>query len=490
MAVHFLKSYSQLAGLTVLVALFYFIFLVLSRPTSKLPGPWHSKWTDLVFRYQWFYGRQTFYTHDLHKKYGPIVRVAPNQVAVADLETVKSVYTIKETYRKTKFYELLVSQPIQTVFSTVDIELHRKLRRLMASQMSESSLKSMLPQVTSHVELAIQRMKEESKDRGVIDVFKWCLFMTTDVISELSFGESFQMLEKGKKTQYIEDLENISSVLADRVTFPFFFHLADKYDKILPLFRSKIAINRRLVEYSRQSLVRYQKQVESDATSAKYTFIEKLFQAEKDKKITFDDILTNAQGLVTAGSDTTAITLTYLIWSICKRPELRDALLKELQTLPGDFTEPDLRELPLFNQTVEETLRVYSSAPASLPRAVPQGGAHVGGYYLSEGTTVAAQAYTMHRDPAIFENPDVFDPQRWANPTKAMKEAFMPFGRGSRTCIGMHLAYIELRLAAARFLLEFPNARVSAREGMSDRDMDSTMHFLMSPKGKRCLIEE
>ncbi|KAG6235820.1 hypothetical protein E4U23_000533, partial [Claviceps purpurea] len=387
MAVHFMKTYSQLAGLTVLVALFYFIFLVLSRPTSKLPGPWYSKWTDLVFRYQWFYGRQTFYIHGLHTKYGPIVRVAPNQVAVADLETVKSVYTIKETYRKTKFYELLVSRPIQTVFSTADVELHRKLRRLMASQMSESSLKSMLPQVTSHVELAIQRMKEESKDRGVIDVFKWCLFMTTDVISELSFGESFQMLEKGKKTQYIEDLENVSSVLADRVTFPFFFHLADKYDKIFPLFRTEIAINRRLVEYSRQSLGRYQKQIESDATDAKKTFVEKLFQAEKDNKITFDDILSNSQGFINAGSDTTAITLTYLIWSVCKRPELRDALLKELRTLPGDFAEPDLRELPLFNQTVEETLRVYSSAPASLPRAVPKGGAHVGGYYLSEGTT-------------------------------------------------------------------------------------------------------
>ncbi|KAG6234394.1 hypothetical protein E4U25_006008, partial [Claviceps purpurea] len=262
----------------------------------------------------------------------PIVRVAPNQVAVADLETVKSVYTIKETYRKTKFYELLVSRPIQTVFSTADVELHRKLRRLMASQMSESSLKSMLPQVTSHVELAIQRMKEESKDRGVIDVFKWCLFMTTDVIGELSFGESFQMLEKGKKTQYIEDLENVSSVLADRVTFPFFFHLADKYDKIFPLFRTEIAINRRLVEYSRQSLGRYQKQIESDATDAKKTFVEKMFQAEKDNKITFDDILSNSQGFINAGSDTTAITLTYLIWSVCKRPELRDALLKELRT--------------------------------------------------------------------------------------------------------------------------------------------------------------
>ncbi|KAG6108951.1 hypothetical protein E4U14_003415 [Claviceps sp. LM454 group G7] len=490
MAVHMVQSYPQLAGVAVLVGLFYFIFSAFSRPTSKVPGPWYSRWTDVVFRYHWFHGRQMFYAHDLHKKYGPIVRVAPDKVIVADLDAVKSIYTIRETYRKTKFYELITSRPVQTIFSTGDIDLHRKLRRLMASQMSESSLKTMMPQVTSHVDLAIQRMKEESKARGVIDVFKWSLFMTTDLIGELSFGESFQMLEKGKKNQYIEDIEDISSVSAYRVTFPFFFWLADRYSNILPLFKGKISITRRLVEYSRQSLGRYQKKVEADPANAKQTFVAKMFQAEKDDKITFSDILTNAQTFIVAGSDTTANTLTYLIWAICKRPELRDALLKELRTLPGDFTEADLRDLPLFNQTVEETLRVYSSVPALLPRLVPQGGAHIGGYYLSEGTTVAAQSYTMHRDPAIFENPDVFDPQRWANPTKAMKEAFMPFGRGSRVCIGIHLAYIELRLATARFLLEFPNARVSAKEDMSDRDMDSTVYFLMSPKGKRCLIEE
>ncbi|KAG5931750.1 hypothetical protein E4U60_005809 [Claviceps pazoutovae] len=54
---------------------------------------------------------------------------------------VKPVYTIKESCRKTKFYELLVSRPIQVVSSTADVRIHRKLQRLIASQMSESSLK-------------------------------------------------------------------------------------------------------------------------------------------------------------------------------------------------------------------------------------------------------------------------------------------------------------------------------------------------------------
>lgn len=128
---------------------------------------------------------------------GPIVRVSPNAVAIANIEDLKTVYTIKETYRKSEFYQLMTGGS-QSVFGTTNVERHRKLRRLLAAQMSETSLKSMLPQISSHVDLAIRKMKKEAEARGVIDVYKWCAFLTTDVVGELSFGESFHMLERGK----------------------------------------------------------------------------------------------------------------------------------------------------------------------------------------------------------------------------------------------------------------------------------------------------
>lgn len=55
-------------------------------------------------------------------------------------------------------------------------------------------------------------------------------------------------------------------------------------------------------------------------------------------------------------------------------------------------------------------------------------------------------------------------------------------------CIGMHLAYHELRLATTLFWRTFPNSTVSTKEGMSDKDMDPDLFFLMSPKSHRCLI--
>lgn len=135
---------------------------------------------------------------NLPTKPGPFVRVGPNEVVVADLDAVKTIYSVKETFRKSIFYEHMVAQPVASVFSTADVDDHRRLRRLMASQMSESNLKWLTPTVLSRAELTIQRMKQEMKTRGLIDVFKWGLFMTTDVIGELSFGESFHMLEKGE----------------------------------------------------------------------------------------------------------------------------------------------------------------------------------------------------------------------------------------------------------------------------------------------------
>lgn len=489
MAFYLAEHPVYLASGALIAIAFYAFYAVYSNTTSKLPGPWYTKWTDAISRYQWLIGRRTNYIHDLHRKYGPMVRISPHHVAVADLEAVKMIYTTKETYHKSDFYRDLTGQPIASIFSTSDVDMHRKLRRLLASAMSESSLKSLVPQISVLVELTIQRMKEELKVRGAIDVFQWSLFMATDIIGELSFGESFHMLEQGKKNQYIEDLENVASASANRVAFPGLFRLAKRHTWALPIFKATVIRVQRMLGYAKQSLERHQAHVESDPSNAKVTFFTRLFKAKEEEKIGFNDVLINAQTYIVAGSDTTANTLTYLIWSVCKRPALRDTLVKELCTLPQGFTEWHLRELPLLNQIIEETLRLYSAAPAALPRVVPAGGADIGGYQLGEGTVVSTQAYTLHRDPEIFENPHEFYPQRWENPTKAMKEAFMPFGRGPRICIGLHLAYIELRLATARFFQQFPTAHPSTREGMTESDMDEDIYFLITPKNKRCLIE-
>ena len=84
------------------------------------------------------------------------------------------------------------------VFNIIDPKEHGLRRRLLSSPISDSALRSMESIINDKVSLAIHKMKEEMEMRGVADVFKWWMFMASDVIGQLSFGSSFQMLERGE----------------------------------------------------------------------------------------------------------------------------------------------------------------------------------------------------------------------------------------------------------------------------------------------------
>ena len=118
------------------------------------------------------------------------------------------------------------------------------------------------------------------------------------------------------------------------------------------------------------------------------------------------DVHWEAMGLIVAGSDTTAVTLTYLIWAVLKRPALQKRLETELSALGEAFTDAELEHIQLLNAVIDETLRLYGAAPGSLPRIVPPAGSHLDGFFLPGGTTVSTQAFTLHRQPSIFPDPE------------------------------------------------------------------------------------
>lgn len=137
------------------------------------------------------------------------------------------------------------------------------------------------------------------------------------------------------------------------------------------------------------------------------TLFAKIIQDKMNDEGTLTDaeVSTEAVSVTVAGTDTTSVTLTYLLWLVLQRPELQAELEAEVKTLAADFSDADAQKLPLLNAVIEETLRLYGAAPGSLPRIVPPGGAELCGHVIPAGTTVSTQAYTMHRDPETWGNP-------------------------------------------------------------------------------------
>jgi cytochrome P450 len=194
--------------------------------------------------------------------------------------------------------------------------------------------------------------------------------------------------------------------------------------------------------------------------------LSKLFADEnRDEKggivISQEDLVTNAQSYIIAGTDTTALSLTYLIWEVCRNPKIRDTLISELRTLPEqgitDLHDEPLRRLRFLNHLVDETLRLHPAVGAGLPRVVPPGGTSFEGHFLPAGTVVTCQAYSLSRNPAIFPSPEVFDPLRWESETKDMRDSIMAFGSGSR---GMSLYCAALM--ALRRALKSPTWKLEA----------------------------
>ncbi|KAK8073248.1 Cytochrome P450 monooxygenase [Apiospora phragmitis] len=449
--------------------------IALRGPLAALPGPWYTRFTSAVYTYYQVRGQAPPYVHSPHAKYGPIVRTAPHEADISDPVAVQNIYRIKGEFLKSPWYDSLVLGT-PNVFNATDPNIHRRHRRLLSQPLSETGLRPLMPIIDGKIQKAIEKMALEMKDRGAADMYKWWLFMATDIIGALSFGECFRMLDKGRKeekTQYVVDLESTGDTFAVRAAFPSLTRLLRKVPVpfVGPLKRLKSAneVECRTMHYAHESLQWHRRLVEESPETTVPTLFSKFYHDEA--ALTAREMAVDAQAYIIGGSDTLSKTLTYLVWAVCRHPPVQQKLVREIQRrlpLPGQqmagFTDAQVRDLPYL--------------------------AMIGGRRLPAGATVTTSAYCLHRDPVAFPDPERFWPERWENPTKLMKDAFMAFGGGSRVCLGLHLARLEIRLAAARFFHRFPNVEISTLEGMSDEDMEAQWFFVLTPKGKRCLIQQ
>ena len=207
------------------------------------------------------------------------------------------------------------------------------------------------------------------------------------------------------------------------------------------------------------------------------------------------DVQVEATSLIFAGSGTTANTLTFTLWNILSRPELKRAMEQELRPLNEGFLDADLEALPLLNAVINETLRLYAAVPGSLPRVVPSSGVTIAGHYLAPGTTVSTQAWTYHRDESLYHDALTFNPSRFlddpsgsTSDPKNARATNSAFGAGAYTCLGIHLAYMELRYGIAMFLIQCKDAKLAhGQVELDKRALEN--YFVITPKAKKLEVE-
>ena len=154
-----------------------------------------------------------------------------------------------------------------------------------------------------------------------------------------------------------------------------------------------------------------------------------------------------------AGHDTTSTALTYALWALGRHIEMQDKVRAEVAGI-GDreLTPADLSRLGYTTQVLHEALRLCPPAAAVGRTAMRD--INVDGYRVPAGTTLIFGTYAVHRDPALWEHPLVFDPDRFSPQNSAGRDRwqYLPFGGGPRSCIGDHFAMLEATLALATII--------------------------------------
>ncbi|KAH7446516.1 hypothetical protein KP509_01G060200 [Ceratopteris richardii] len=203
-------------------------------------------------------------------------------------------------------------------------------------------------------------------------------------------------------------------------------------------------------------------------------FVDALLTLQKKNDLSDTHIIGLLWDMITAGMDTTAITVEWAMAEVIRNPCVQKRVREELDRVIGTETvvqETDISRLPYLQCVAKETLRLHPPAPLMLPHNAVQD-VKVGGYDIPNGTVVHVNVWAMGRDPAIWNDPLLFRPERFLEENVDIKGhdfRLIPFGAGRRMCPGNQLGLNLVQLMLARLLHQFS---WSAPSGMQGVDID------------------
>ncbi|WVZ60390.1 hypothetical protein U9M48_010424 [Paspalum notatum var. saurae] len=177
---------------------------------------------------------------------------------------------------------------------------------------------------------------------------------------------------------------------------------------------------------------------------AKQHFVDALFTLREKYDLSDDTVIGLLWDMITAGADTTVISVEWAMAELVRNPTVQEKLQEELDRVVGRhrvLLETDFLNLPYLQAVVKESLRLHPPTPLMLPHKASTG-VKIAGYDIPKGANVIVNVWAVARDPKVWDNPMEFRPERFLEENIDIKGAdfrVLPFGAGRRVCPGAQL---------------------------------------------------
>lgn len=377
------------------------------------------------------------------------------QLVVAEAELVKEILTNRENAYPKIELEGHAKKLLGDGLSSTKGEKWTKLRKLANHVFHAESLKNMIPAMISSADVMLERWKEY--DGKEIEVFEEFRVLTSEVISKTAFGSSY--LEGKNIFDMLMKLTLIVARNVHKIRLPGISHFIKRADD-LESEKLEQGIRDCILE-----IVEKREQMKNDeARSLENDFLGKLLEAsldkDKEKRISVEDMVDECKTFYFAGHETTTSLLGWTILLLAIHKDWQEKARTEVLELFGQ-TNPNsdgIARLKVMNMIIEESLRLYPPVPA-IKRKVEKE-VQLGQIILPPQMELYISPLAIHHDPHIWgEDVHQFKPERFAEgvakATKNTAAAFLPFGFGPRTCVGLNFAIIETKIALSMILQRF-----------------------------------
>ncbi|XP_035221746.1 cytochrome P450 4c3-like [Stegodyphus dumicola] len=392
-------------------------------------------------------------------------------------ETVEVVLNSNTILKKTFMYGFLNYWFKEGLITSCG-QKWRARRKLLTPAFHFRILGDFQPVIDEQSKVLLQVLEE--KTGQVVDIVQPITLCTLDILCETAMGIKIEA--QRKNSEYVEALKVASEQFSDRVMKPwvwsdFTYYLTEDGRNYKKSVETMLQFTSSVIRERKKELLKRKKEEEEGEnhaddveTKKRKAFLDLLLDLHiKDNILSEQDIREEVDTFMFAGHDTTAMGISWALYNIGLRPDIQEAIHEELDVIFGNddqrpVTVEDVREMKYLECVLKESQRLYPSLPV-IGRELEED-VVVDGYTVPAGTTCMLATFMLHRNPEIFPNPEVFDPDRFLpeNCIGRHPFAYVPFSAGPRNCIGQRFAMLEEKTVVANILKRFKIETIDSRD--------------------------
>lgn len=328
-------------------------------------------------------------------------------------------------------------------------EKWKKHRKIITPTFHFKILEDFIDVFDANTDILVDLLSKEL-DKDSINIYPYIGRCALDIISETAMGTSVNA-QLNSESEYVISVNHLCRILAERAfsavqQFDWMYVFTENYRtemksiKILHNY-TKSVIKKRKEEYKNRL------KNNEEPKKRRKAFLDMLLEANMEKKLMSDnDIRQEVDTFMFEGHDTTASSMSFLIYNIAKYKDIQEKIVEEQRRIFGDdrtrpATYQDLLEMRYLEMVIKENMRLFPPIPF-YARQVNED-IYYDGWLLPKGLNIVLFAYGILRNPEYFDEPEKFVPERFLPEVQATRlpYSYIPFSAGPRNCIGMLLLY-------------------------------------------------